>query len=81
MLSEFGGLGLSACSDRADTNDVLIEDASNNFASRLGFDSIMGSRLDAAVVPEGYRAQVLAPWGTESLQTCHGHSSRYERSL
>lgn len=63
-LSVFGGLGLSACSDSADTTDVLMDDASNNFTSRLGFDSIMGSRLDAAVVPEGYRAQVLAPWGT-----------------
>lgn len=30
----------------------------------LGFDSIDGSLTDAVVVPEGYSAQVLAPWGT-----------------
>lgn len=31
---------------------------------RLSFDSIAGSRTDACVVPPGYSAQVLAPWGT-----------------
>lgn len=31
---------------------------------RLGFDSIPGSRTDACVVPPGYSAYVLAPWGT-----------------
>ncbi|RKR04421.1 hypothetical protein C7446_1628 [Kushneria sinocarnis] len=31
---------------------------------RLGFDSVPGSLTDAVVVPPGYRAQVLAPWGT-----------------
>ncbi|MFG6177385.1 PhoX family protein [Halomonas sp. THAF12] len=30
----------------------------------LAFESIAGSRSDAIVVPEGYRAQVLLPWGT-----------------
>jgi secreted PhoX family phosphatase len=30
----------------------------------LGFESIQGSRTDAVVVPEGYEAQVLVPWGT-----------------
>lgn len=29
----------------------------------LKFDSIAGARLDAVVVPPGYTAQVLAPWG------------------
>ncbi|OHV10491.1 PhoX family protein [Kushneria phosphatilytica] len=30
----------------------------------LGFESIPGSMTDAVVVPPGYRAQVLIPWGT-----------------
>ncbi|ODC04595.1 hypothetical protein BFW38_14720 [Terasakiispira papahanaumokuakeensis] len=30
----------------------------------LGFDSIKGSKTDGVVVPEGYSAQVLIPWGT-----------------
>lgn len=30
---------------------------------RLSFDSIPGSRTDACVVPPGYSAYVLAPWG------------------
>lgn len=30
----------------------------------LGFDSIAGSKTDAVVVPNGYKAQLLAPWGT-----------------
>lgn len=30
----------------------------------LAFEAVRGSRTDAVVVPEGYRAQVLVPWGT-----------------
>ncbi|MBB3330630.1 hypothetical protein BDK63_001498 [Halomonas campaniensis] len=29
----------------------------------LAFESILGSKTDAVVVPEGYKAQVLIPWG------------------
>ena len=32
-------------------------------APRLGFKGIAASSVDAVVVPEGYTAQVLAPWG------------------
>ncbi|MDO8418993.1 MAG: PhoX family phosphatase, partial [Rubrivivax sp.] len=32
-------------------------------ASRLGFKGIAATTADAVVVPEGYTAQVLAPWG------------------
>ncbi|MCE0556106.1 PhoX family phosphatase [Motilimonas sp. E26] len=32
-------------------------------SARLGFNSIPGSKIDAVSVPEGYTAQVLAPWG------------------
>lgn len=30
----------------------------------LAFEAVRGSHTDAVVVPEGYRAQVLVPWGT-----------------
>ena len=30
----------------------------------LAFEAVRGSRTDAVVVPEGYVAQVLVPWGT-----------------
>jgi secreted PhoX family phosphatase len=33
------------------------------FGPKLGFKSIAASKADAIVVPEGYAAQVLAPWG------------------
>lgn len=62
-LSVFGGLGLSGCSD-TDTPSVQPGDTTQSFATKLGFESIAGARLNAAVVPEGYTAQVLAPWGT-----------------
>ncbi|HSM23079.1 MAG TPA: PhoX family phosphatase, partial [Rubrivivax sp.] len=32
-------------------------------APRLGFEGLAASTADAVVVPEGYTAQVLAPWG------------------
>jgi len=51
------GLGLSACSD--DDKDSPKDGPS----LKLGFESIEGSKTDAVVVPAGYSAQVLAPWG------------------
>ncbi len=36
----------------------------SEFVSELNFNPIPGSLTDAVVVPEGYTAQVLAPWGT-----------------
>ena len=32
-------------------------------AARLGFRSVPPSRLDDVVVPPGYEARVIAPWG------------------
>ena len=58
-LSMMGGFGLTACSDDDDDNT-----SAQNITTRLGFESIPGSLTDAVVVPAGYSAQVLAPWGT-----------------
>lgn len=60
-LSMLAGFGLSGC-DSDDKNNAVGDGGSNT--RRLGFSSIAGSKTDAVVVPEGYTAQVLAPWGT-----------------
>jgi len=56
MLSS---VGLAGCSSTS-TNPSAMKQAK----VELGFDSIAGAKLDAVVVPKGYSAQVLAPWGT-----------------
>ncbi|GAB3375975.1 PhoX family phosphatase [Spongiibacter taiwanensis] len=59
-LTMFSGVGLFGCSDDDDDNNG----GSGSQETSLGFQSIAGSKTDAVVVPEGYSAQVLAPWGT-----------------
>ncbi|MBL1416714.1 MAG: PhoX family phosphatase [Moritella sp.] len=55
MLS---GIGLTGCSNTENDENLTTPKV------ELGFDSISGAKLDAVVVPKGYNAQVLAPWGT-----------------
>jgi secreted PhoX family phosphatase len=43
----------------------------------LAFESVRGSRTDAIVVPAGYRAQVLIPWGTP----LNGDAAEWHKSL
>ena len=65
-----GGIGLSACgSDSGGAASTGSDPAAGNAGSpspeiKLRFNSIPGSKTDAVVVPEGYQAQVIAPWGT-----------------
>lgn len=71
-----GGLGMAAVSvlggfGLAGVSGAAYSDASKQKAPAaektpltLAFESINGSRTDAFVVPAGYTAQVLAPWGT-----------------
>ena len=54
-LSMMGGFGLGG------SNGAW---AQNKTPLALAFESIKGSHTDAVVVPPGYRAQVLIPWGT-----------------
>ncbi|MGR6782392.1 PhoX family protein [Moritella viscosa] len=54
MLS---GIGLTGCSNTTSDENLATK-------LKLGFDSISGAKLDTVVVPKGYSAQVLAPWGT-----------------
>jgi len=53
------GIGLTGCSNSANGEKLTTTPK-----VELGFDSISGAKLDAVVVPKGYSAQVLAPWGT-----------------
>lgn len=56
-LSVMGGFGLAGCGDGSNSQKSAA-------IPTLGFESIAGSKTDAVAIPEGYRAQVLAPWGT-----------------
>lgn len=69
-LTIMSSLGLSACDSNSNKHYVRSNDGSvtlpdlDKTASTLGFQSIAGSRTDAIVVPENYKATILAPWGT-----------------
>jgi len=54
MLGGIGGLNMARAQESGGQKTSLA----------LAFDSLRGSRTDAVVVPEGYTAQVLVPWGT-----------------
>lgn len=63
------GTSLGGCFNGADTRrpagpggPVTGNAARSGLA--LGFDSIPGSRTDGCTLAKGYRARVLAPWGT-----------------
>ena len=57
-----GGMGLAAAVFFAGTA-ACAGKPPGGAGPRLGFKGIAASRADALVVPEGYTAQVLAPWG------------------
>lgn len=62
-----GGLGLAAASMLGFGGAAQALASSSRHEKtplRLAFESIAGSRSDAVVVPPGYTAQVLVPWGT-----------------
>ena len=61
-MTAFGAFGLTGCST-ANVSAPLASQASRSSAI-LNFDSVAGSLTDAVVVPNGYSAQVLVPWGT-----------------
>ncbi|KFF48167.1 dTDP-glucose 4,6-dehydratase [Gammaproteobacteria bacterium MFB021] len=60
-----GGFGLAGCSsDDSNDNGSAGGGSSEATPLALAFASIRGSRTNGVVVPEGYVAQVLIPWGT-----------------
>ncbi len=63
-IAMMAGVGLSGCLDKDGRPRPPQPQPTQPDPLRLGFDSIPGSRTDACVVPPGYSAYVLAPWGT-----------------
>lgn len=69
-LSIISSLGLSACDSNSKKSNYggngtpLTPTPPITEKPVLGFQSVAGSRTDAIVVPENYKASILAPWGT-----------------
>ncbi|AYF33821.1 dTDP-glucose 4,6-dehydratase [Vreelandella alkaliphila] len=61
-----GGLGLAAASmlGFGGAAQALASNGVQKTPLTLAFEAVQGSLTDAVVVPEGYVAQVLVPWGT-----------------
>ena len=62
--SMLGGFGLAGLSGTANADSGKSTGTPAKTPLALAFESIKGSRTDAFVVPVGYTAHVLAPWGT-----------------
>lgn len=56
--------GLAAWMSTVFESSSFAQSPSPQAASLLGFKGIAPDSLDRLIVPEGYTAQVLAPWGT-----------------
>ncbi|QSX31707.1 PhoX family phosphatase [Shewanella cyperi] len=69
-LTAFGGFGLAGCNSDDKTTPTPTDPVPPTpvpparSSVSLGFNSIPGSLTDAVTIPEGYKAQILAPWGT-----------------
>lgn len=61
-----GGLGVAAASmlSFGGAAQALASSGAQKTPLTLAFEAVHGSLTDAIVVPEGYVAQVLVPWGT-----------------
>ena len=67
ILAAFGAAastGLVGCDSSSSSSSSTPVSEPQETSLTLGFDSIPGAKLDSVVVPSGYSAQVLAPWGT-----------------
>ncbi len=67
-LSVMAGFGMTGCKEgkhkRPHHPGNKPGKPGKPMAPILGFESVAGSKTDAVVVPSGYRATVIAPWGT-----------------
>lgn len=57
LMAPLAAGALSACADGAPARPAPPA------SSRLGFKGVPASRADTVVVPDGYEARVIAPWG------------------
>ncbi|WP_411991327.1 PhoX family protein [Agarivorans sp. DSG3-1] len=58
-MATFGAFGLAGCNSSSSS----AVGGGDTPSATLNFNSIAGSKIDAVSVPEGYTAQILAPWG------------------
>ncbi|HAS8511829.1 TPA: PhoX family phosphatase [Vibrio vulnificus] len=63
-MTAFGAFGLAGCNSSSNSGSVAGGASGTQSQAVLNFDSIAGSLTDAVSVPNGYKAQVLVPWGT-----------------
>lgn len=67
-MTAFAGIGLTGCGSDSSPTPTPVDPVPTlpptKSSAKLNFTSVAGARLDAVVIPEGYTAQVLAPWGT-----------------
>ena len=63
-LGSVTGLGLAACGGGSSDGGETPTPAPEKPALKLGFESLPTSMTDGCVVPAGYTAMVLGPWGT-----------------
>lgn len=61
----FAGAGLAGCDD--DSNNNATPDNNGSGEARLDFESVANSKADQVILPDGYVADVLIPWGTPIL--------------
>ncbi|MBW3696079.1 PhoX family phosphatase [Vibrio sp. T187] len=61
-MTAFGAFGLSGCNSTTTLTGASSQ--AKQSSAVLNFDSVAGSLTDGVVVPNGYTAQVLVPWGT-----------------
>ena len=63
-LSMLASTGLIGCGGSNGESSPTNPSPNTPTTPVLNFESIAGATRDAVVVPEGYKAQVLVPWGT-----------------
>ncbi|MFA0239406.1 MULTISPECIES: PhoX family phosphatase [Vibrio] len=61
-MTAFGAFGLAGHSTANAT--TMQATGAHKSTATLAFESVKGSLTDSVVVPKGYTAQVLVPWGT-----------------
>jgi uncharacterized protein len=62
MLGGLASIATGLFGTAVTTRDALAQTTTTS--GLLGFSAVPLSKDDAVVVPEGYKAQILAPWGT-----------------
>ncbi len=66
-VSVFAGAGIAGCSDDNDDSDGSASGSDTASDVQLSFESVPNNTEDKVLVPDGYEAQMILPWGTPLL--------------